>query len=149
MKTSRLAFELYAVSARLLRVLGNHERTGSLTHQRIGTLLALADSGSLSVKEIAQRQVVAHSTMSRLVAALAAAGLITRSGETGRSPDKRMRTVRLTAKGKRTVERELRQATALLEERIAALADGERAALSRAIEILRNLASSIPVPPVA
>ena len=143
MTTFHLAFEIYAVSARLLRRLGSRRRMGSLSHQRMSALLLLSKNGSSSVKELAEQQLVAHSTMSRLVSALGTGGLVTISEGANRSGDGRTRSVRLTAKGRRAAERELGQMIGLLEQRIASLDDGDLAALTHAFRILRNITSSM------
>jgi DNA-binding MarR family transcriptional regulator len=143
MQSSRIAFEFYAVANKLLRLLGRGRRHLSLTRERISVMLALDEVGNSSVKELAEREWVAHSTMSRLLSALTASGLTINSIRKVGSKDKRTRVIRLTAKGKRVVEHELRQTIAPLANGIAELPDSDIATLKRAMKIIDRLLFSV------
>jgi DNA-binding MarR family transcriptional regulator len=140
MPTSRVAVDLYNVTHKLLRLLRRRRPRTALTRERVSALLTLNQTGNASIKELAETEHVAHSTMSRLVAGLAATGLAATSN---RNSDKRTSTVRLTSKGRQAVERDLRHITEPLAAAIADLPREDAAVLLRAVRVLDDVLSRV------
>lgn len=140
MPTSRVAVDLYSVTHKLLRFLRRRRPRTALTGERVSALLTLNQTGNASIKELAETEHVAHSTMSRLVAGLAATGLAATSNH---NSDKRTSTVKLTAKGRQAVERDLRHITEPLATAIADLPRKDAAVLLRAVRVLDDVLSRV------
>lgn len=112
----------------------------ALTRERVSALLTLNQTGKASIKELAETEHVAHSTMSRLVSGLTATGLAATSNH---ASDKRTSTVRLTAKGRQAVDRDLRHITEPLAAAIASLPRKDAAVLVQAVKVLDSVLSSV------
>jgi DNA-binding MarR family transcriptional regulator len=133
---ANLAGNLDSVSIRLLRQLRREEDASRLSAPRLSALTVLVFSGRMSLAELAAAEQVRPPTMSRLVDALVAAGLVTRDPV----PDDR-RSVRIeaTAEGRRLLEASRARRVQSLVTRLSRLADSERRALARGIELIERI----------
>lgn len=135
-----LGVELYDTAQRLLRALRSKGRTSDLSIERLSALLALSANGHASIKELANSEHVAHSTMSRMVSSLTGSGLAEAHSH---GVDRRTSSIKLTVKGKRTAQRGLDRLTEPLAAAVNALSPEEHADLVRGVEVLKSLLRSI------
>ena len=131
----QLAADLRLVVARLGRRL-RQQSAGGLTPSQLSILSTLERGGPLHMGELARREAVAPPTITRIVTALADAGLVTR---TANPDDARSAFVEITAKGRDVLEAVRTERTAMLVERMADLDDDEVAALAAALPLLERL----------
>jgi DNA-binding MarR family transcriptional regulator len=130
-----VATRLHAASIRLLRRRG--DEGAGLSARRLSALSAIAAAGPLSLAELAAAEQVRPPTMSRIVDALLAAGLVTRE------PDpKNRRSVRIavTEEGVRAMAAGRARRVQALAGRLGRLSDYERRALTRGLEVLERVA---------
>jgi DNA-binding MarR family transcriptional regulator len=133
---SEVATRLHATAIRLLRTLRREDDGSGLSAPRLSALSVIAFAGPLSLTELAAAEQVRPPTMSRIVDALVADQLVTRQPD----PDDR-RTVRIAAteKGRQLMEAGRERRVRALAGRLAGLADSERRALARGVEILERM----------
>jgi DNA-binding MarR family transcriptional regulator len=131
-----MATRLHAVSIRLLRQLRRQDDGSGLSAPRLSALSVIAFAGPISLADLAAAEQVRPPTMSRIVDALLEAKLVTRKAD----PDDR-RSVRIeaTQKGVKLMEAGRERRIKALVERLDPLADSERRALARGVEILERL----------
>lgn len=132
-----LAADLRLVIGRLGRRL-RQQSAGGLTPSQLSILSTLERDGALHMGELARRESVAPPTITRIIAALADAGLVTR---TANPDDARSALVDVTGKGRKVLESVRTERTALLVERLAGLDDDEVATLAAALPLLERLVS--------
>lgn len=135
LRTEEMAARLHAVAIRLLRMLRREDPASGLTGPRLSALSVLVFGGPLSLAELAAAEQVSAPTMTRLVDGLVKAGLVTREPEPGNR-----RRVRITAteEGRRLLDAGRERRVRALTSRLARLADSERRAIERAVEILER-----------
>jgi DNA-binding MarR family transcriptional regulator len=106
-----------------------------LSGPRLSALSVLASSGPLSLADLAAAEQVRPPTMSRIVDGLVEAGFATRETKVG---DRR--SVRITAseEGRRLLQAGRERRVQALTARLARLAESERRALARGVEILER-----------
>lgn len=133
---SELATRLHAASIRLLRTLRREDDGSGLSAPRLSALSVIAFAGPVSLAELAAAEQVRPPTMSRIVDALLAAGLVTREAD----PDDR-RSVRIaaTAVGRRVMEEGRARRVGALAARLEALNARERRTLAGAAELIERL----------
>ncbi|MGC2619660.1 MAG: MarR family transcriptional regulator, partial [Acidobacteriaceae bacterium] len=131
------AESLHAAAIHLLRCLRHADAASTLNAPRLSALSVIVFSGPLTLGHLADAEQVRPPTMTRIVHALEAQGLVVKTGD----PADR-RTIRLSAtmKGKRLLLHARRRRLQTLATHIAALALGEQATLRRAQPILAKLA---------
>lgn len=132
----RLARVAYSLSAADSRLRGRATRTPgalSLTHAR--ALRVLAETGPLSISQLAAATETTGAATTQLVNGLAAAGYVTRERPAN---DKRSVLVALTDTGR---HRHHERQVALTEALDTALAHHDTAALDTATDVLRQLAA--------
>jgi DNA-binding MarR family transcriptional regulator len=107
-----------------------------LSAPRLSALSVIVFSGPLSLAELAAAEQVRPPTMSRLVEGLVQEGLVSREIP----PDDR-RSVRITAtdEGRRLLEAGRERRVRTLAARLDKLAESERRALARGVEILERI----------
>lgn len=129
------ATRLQSASIRLLRLLRREGEESGLSAPRLSALSVLVDAGPLSLAELAAAEQVRPPTMSRIVDALVGSGLASRETD----PEDR-RGVRLaaTAKGTALLAGGGEQRVRTLAGRFDRLAESERRALARGVEILER-----------
>jgi len=132
-----VATRLHAASIRLLRTLRREDDGTGLSAPRLSALSVIAFAGPLSLAELAAAEQVRPPTMSRIVDALVEGGLVTRETD---SADRRSVRIAATAEGRRLMEAGRERRVRVLVERLGRLADSERRALARGVEILERVA---------
>ncbi len=132
-----LSARLHGAALRLLRALRRADDGSGLSAQRLSALAAIAGRGPLSLAALAAAEQVKPPTMSRVVEALVGHGLVSR---TAREGDRRSVAIAATPAGAQLLADGRDQRVALLAARLATLADSERRALARGVEILEQIA---------
>jgi DNA-binding MarR family transcriptional regulator len=134
-----LASQLRMGVMRLARRL-RHEGSGfELTASQLSALATVDKAGPLTLGELAQREHVRPPSMTRIVAALEAAGLVSRSPDPS---DGRVASVAVTRAGRAQVQSARRKRDAWLDARLHDLPADDRAALARAADVMERLARS-------
>ena len=132
----RLATELHSVAIHLLRKVREVDSELGITPARLSALSVLAMGGPRTVSELAKAEQVAGPTMSRIVAALEAAGL---AGRREHPQDGRAALVHATEKGRAVMERGRARRVGVLAARLEQLPDDDRQTLDQAVRLLRSL----------
>ena len=122
---------------RLERKLRKAAGPGGVTPSQHSALFSLDRHGPFSLGELARREQISKSTVTRLVANLAAKGLIERSAD---DLDARSNIVAITPHGRAVLAAVAEGSNDYLRERLAALAPEERARLLDALSALAQLA---------
>lgn len=132
-----LAAELRFALNRMNRRLRQQATGDDLTVSQLSVLAILNREGAVTAGELAAKEHVRPPSMTRVIAALEASGLIAR----GENPDDgRQVLVSLTAAGQDRVLREIAARERWLAQQLQALSLDDRALLRQAAAILNNLA---------
>ncbi len=131
-----IAGRLHSASIRLLRTLRREDDGSGLSAPRLSALSVIVFAGPLSLAELADAEQVRPPTMSRIVDALVGAGLVTREAKPG---DRRSVRITATAEGQNLLEAGRARRVRALIDRLGRLADSERRALARGVEILERV----------
>lgn len=134
-----LAAELRVSLMRTVRRMRAEKSDRDLTDTQYAVLVVLERLGPKTPGELADHERVQPPSMTRIVAALAESGLVTR---TRHSADRRQIVVALTSEGVAVVRETRHRRDAWLDRRLAELAADEREVLARASEILRRIAAT-------
>jgi DNA-binding MarR family transcriptional regulator len=132
---------LRAAIGRLSRVLRQTAAAGGLTPTQISVLFTIVKRGPLALSDLAEREALNPTMLSRVVGALAQAGLVTRTTAAG---DRRAALVAATAAGRRLRERIHSERNDVLAASLARLEEGERAAILAALPALEALVERVP-----
>lgn len=135
-QTEQVAARLHSASIRLLRLLRREDDNAGLSAPRLSALSVLVFAGPQSLAELAAAEQVRPPTMSRIVDGLVEAGLVTREVKPG---DRRSVRIAPTEEGKRLLEAGRERRVRALTSRLARLAESERRALTRGVEILEQV----------
>jgi DNA-binding MarR family transcriptional regulator len=129
------AARLYVVVGRLVRML---RRTGTadVSPGALSALATLSAKGPSRLGDLAAREGVVAPTMTRIVAVLEDAGLVSRQPDPA---DGRAVVVAATDSGVALVQGESFARSSALRRRVAALSDADRAALDAALPVLEAL----------
>jgi DNA-binding MarR family transcriptional regulator len=135
-QAGELATRLHSAAIKLLRTLRREDEGGGLSAPRLSALSVVVFGGPLSLAELAAAEQVRPPTMSRIVDFLVREGLVTRDTV----PDDR-RSVRIaaTAKGRQLMEAGRERRVRALVERLGRLAESEKRALARGVELLERI----------
>jgi DNA-binding MarR family transcriptional regulator len=120
---------------RLARRLRQEAETG-ITPSMLSALAAVERHGELTMRHLCEAEQVTPPTMTRIVAALVDAGLVTRDAD---PEDGRVAWVRLTPTGSRLIERSRRRKEAYLAKALQRLEPEEVRTLEEATAILERL----------
>jgi DNA-binding MarR family transcriptional regulator len=131
-----MASRLHSAAIRLLRLLRREDDESGLSAPRLSALSVLVFSGPMSLAALAAAEQVRPPTMSRIVEALVGLGLVTRDPV---PEDRRSVRIAATEEGKRLLHAGRDRRVAALAERLGTLADSERRALARGIELLERV----------
>jgi DNA-binding MarR family transcriptional regulator len=112
------------------------EVTAGITPSQLSALARLDRGGPMSVGDLAAAERISPSTLTRVVAALEDAGLISREPDPA---DRRVSRVAVSLAGHDLLEAARARATGYLVERIARLTSEQAAALSAAVPVLEQL----------
>ncbi len=130
------ATRLHSAAIRLLRMLRREDEASGLSAPRLSALSVIVFAGPLSLAELASAEQVRPPTMSRLVDGLVEAGLVTREIAPG---DRRSVRIAATEEGRRLLETGRQRRVRVLIRRLDKLAQSERRALARGVEILERV----------
>ncbi len=127
--------------ARRLRVERTEPGPGGLmlSDTQLAALAALERHGEMTPGELAEHEKVQPPSMTRVIAALADWGLVTRAPH---ATDRRQVVLTVTPAGRDLVQRTRRRREAWLAKRLAELTPAERAALRAAAPILEKLSQA-------
>ena len=128
---------LQSAAIRLLRTLRRENGGGELSAPRLSALSVIVFGGAMSLTELAAAEQVKAPTMSRIVDALVDRGLVTRVAKPG---DRRSVRIAATELGTQLLHAGREQRVSALVARLSTLADSERRALARGVEILERIA---------
>jgi DNA-binding MarR family transcriptional regulator len=131
------AESIHSAAIHLLRRLRREDSASGLTAPRLSALSVVVFGGPLSLGALAAAEQVRPPTMTRLVAALEADGLVVREPD---PRDGRGILVRATAAGRQLLEEGRTRRTSALVRQLAALDTEELATLCDAAAILERLA---------
>lgn len=132
-----LASELRTTVMRLARRLRNQRTDDSLSLSQIAALGTLVRHGPLTPSELAAHERVQPPSMTRVVAKLEEAGLVTR---TDHPTDGRQVLVAVSPAGLELVKADRRRRDAWLAQRLGDLSSEDRDVLHRAADILGRIA---------
>jgi DNA-binding MarR family transcriptional regulator len=131
-----LADRLHSAAIHLLRRLRREDTRTGLSAPRLSALSVVVFAGPLTLGELAAAEQVKPPTMTRLVRALEARGLVTREGD---AHDGRVVRLRATAKGRALMAEGRARRVRALAEGLRTLEEAEREALSDAVEALERI----------
>ena len=131
-----VAARLHAAAIRLLRTLRREDDGSGLSAPRLSALSVVAFAGPLSLAELAAAEQVRPPTMSRIVDALVAAGLVTRHADTR---DRRSVRIAVTAEGRKVMEAGRERRVRALAERLGRLDAPERRRLGDGVGLIERL----------
>ncbi len=134
-----LASDLRATLFRLTRRLRKHTADQSMSIGRLATLGTLERHGPLTPGELAVHERVQPPSMTRIIAALEEADLVTR---TDHPTDRRQVLVALSPQGKALIREDRRRRDAWLAQRMRELDPADLAVLRQAAAVLNRLADS-------
>jgi DNA-binding MarR family transcriptional regulator len=132
-----VAARLHSSAIRLLRTLRREDDGSGLSAPRLSALSAIVFAGPMSLAELAAAEQVKPPTMSRIVDALVERGLVTRIAKPG---DRRSVEIAATGEGAGLLDAGRERRVGALVRKLGALADSERRALARGVEILERVA---------
>jgi DNA-binding MarR family transcriptional regulator len=112
---------------------------GSLTMGSLATLATVDVHGPMTLGELAQAERVKPPSITRVVVALEAEGLLVRRADPS---DGRVSLVAVTRAGKALLAQQRRRRDQWLDARLAELSEQDRELLDRAAEVLERLARS-------
>jgi len=141
---SELADRLHSAAIHLLRGVRREDAAAGLPPAQLSALSVVVFGGPLTVGALAAAEQVRSPSMTRVVTALEAAGLVTREPHPG---DARATLVAATAAGRGLLLAGRRRRVRVLEQRLAALEPAERDALTRAIGALEAVSGRSRTPP--
>jgi DNA-binding MarR family transcriptional regulator len=131
-----IAARLHSSAIRLLRSLRRDDDGSGLSAPRLSALSVVVAAGPMSLAELAAAEQVKPPTMSRIVDALVERGLITRIAKPG---DRRSVEIAATEAGIQLLDAGRERRVGALVGRLRKLADSERRALARGVEILERV----------
>jgi DNA-binding MarR family transcriptional regulator len=136
MSAEETAARLHKAAIRLLRMARRQDQAGGLSAPRLSALSVIVFAGPLSLAALAAEEQVRAPTMTRIVDALVRARLVTRETDPA---DRRMVSIAATEEGRALLEEGRRRRVGAIAERLARLADSERRALERGVELIERL----------
>jgi DNA-binding MarR family transcriptional regulator len=132
------ATRLHSAAIHLLRRLRREDDASGLSAPRLSALSMIVFGGPLSLGALAAAEQVRPPTMTRIVAALEGASLVTREVD---PHDGRAILIRATPAGRLLLEQGRDRRTGVLAHQLAALPTADLATLTRAAELLEGLTS--------
>jgi DNA-binding MarR family transcriptional regulator len=134
-----LADRLHSASIRLLRQLRRRDAESGVSAPHLSALSVLVFGGERTLGELASAEGVRPPSMTRLVQNLERQGLVTREQD---PVDRRVARVRATARGHELLQEGRARRVAELAERLEALPDPDRRALTAGAEVLERVLAS-------
>jgi DNA-binding MarR family transcriptional regulator len=134
--TDETAARLHKAAIRLLRMARREDDASGLSAPRLSALSVIVFSGPLSLAALAAEEQVRAPTMTRIVEALVQAKLVTRDPDPA---DRRMVRIAATEEGRALLDEGRRRRVGAIADRLARLADSERRALERGVDLIERL----------
>jgi DNA-binding MarR family transcriptional regulator len=128
---ARMRLAILRLSRRL-----RQQVAGGVTSSQVSALATVERLGSPTLGELASSEQVQPPSMTKIVVGLEAAELVTRHED---ESDGRVVRVRLTALGRRSLQRSRSLRNAYLVRRLRRLPDADRAALEHVVRLLEHL----------
>jgi DNA-binding MarR family transcriptional regulator len=138
-RDTETADRLHSAAIHLLRRLRREDDASGLAAPKLSALSVVVHAGPLTLGALAAAEQVRPPTMTRIVAALEAEGLVTREAD---AHDGRIAHVRATARGARVLEQGRARRVAALSKALSELSASERATLDQAVGIMERLSGS-------
>src|SRR5688500_12723470 len=135
-RIGEMAARLHSSSVRLLRLARREERGDPIGGPRLSALTFVATAGPVSLAELAAAEQVRAPTMSRVVDNLVADGLALRETDPA---DRRAVCISATEAGRRLIDEGQASRAGAVAARLAQLADSERRALYRGVELMERI----------
>jgi DNA-binding MarR family transcriptional regulator len=139
--SGRVADRLHSAAIHLLRRLRREDDAAGLTAPRLSALSVVVFGGPLTLGELAAAEQVRPPTMTRLVTALEAQGLVRREAD---ARDGRLTLVHATPKAREILAAGRARRVQALARRLETLPPGDLATLDRAADILEGLLREPP-----
>ena len=133
----QVADGLHSAAIHLLRWLRREDEQGGLSGPRLSALSVIVFGGPVTLGELAAAEQVRPPTMTRLVNALEADGLVVREAD---PDDGRVTRLRATDDGRRLLHEGRARRVAALAHQLAALSPEEQATLAKAAQLIERLA---------
>jgi len=134
--TIETADRLHSAAIHLLRRLRREDDASGLGAPRLSALSVIVFAGPITLGDLAAAEQVRPPTMTRLVAALEEAGLVTREADTD---DRRVVSIAATTAGKRVMQEGRERRVAELARELGELPEKEVALLARALDVLERV----------
>jgi len=131
-----VAARVHSTAIRLLRTLRREDDGSGLSAPRLSALSVIVFAGPMSLAGLAAAEQVKPPTMSRIVDALVERGLVTRVAKPGA---RRSVEIAATSEGTQLLDAGRERRVGALVSRLRKLADSERRALARGVEILERV----------
>ena len=128
---ARLRLAILRLSRRL-----RQQVAGGVTSSQVSALATVERLGTPTLGELASSEQVQPPSMTKIIVGLEAAGLVVRQED---DADGRIVRVRLTAEGRRTLQRSRSLRNAYLVRRLRGLSSDERASLEDVVRLLEHL----------
>ena len=135
-RIEKLAEALHSASIHLLRRLRKEDAATGLSPARLSALSVVVFGGPLRISELARAEQVKTPTMTPIVSALEAEGLIVRKAD---AQDARASILSATAKGQKLMAEGRARRIATLAAQLRALPASDRAVLEKAAVLLQKL----------
>lgn len=134
--SAEVADRLHTAAIRLLRAVRTQDQALGIGPAQLSALSVLVFGGACTISALARTEQVRLPTMSRIVAALARDGLVTRTSD---RRDRRSSIVAATARGRSILRRGRQRRVAHLARRLKALPTAERALLGEAARLIGRI----------
>jgi DNA-binding MarR family transcriptional regulator len=135
-RIGEMAARLHSSSIRLQRLARRGGEGAAIGGPRLSALAYVATAGPVSLAALADAEQVRAPTMTRIVDSLVADGFVTREADPG---DRRMVRIAATATGAALLKEGQSQHATALAARLVRLAESERRALYRGVELLERM----------
>jgi DNA-binding MarR family transcriptional regulator len=135
--TSELADRLHSTAIHLLRRLRREDDASGLPAPQLSALSVIVFGGPVTLGQLATAEQVRPPTITKLVAALEADGLVVREPD---AVDRRIVRVRATPRGVKLLQEGRARRVASLATSLRGLSATDRAALERAVPLLEQVA---------
>ena len=135
-----VADRLHSAAIHLLRRVRKVDEETGLTAARLSALSVVVFGGPVTLGQLATAEQVSPPTMTRLVSAMEADGLVRRAAD---AQDRRVAWIAATARGKRLLQEGRDRRIALLSEALRGLSASELKTLDDAADLLTGITSSL------
>jgi DNA-binding MarR family transcriptional regulator len=136
---TELADRLHSAAIHLLRAVRREDAATELSGPRLSALSVIVFAGPVTLGQLAAAEQVRPPTMTRLVNALEADGLVTRASDPG---DARITRLQATARGRALLQAGRARRVAAIARALADLSAQEQALLARAAALIEQLAAN-------